>query len=186
MTTDHAFDRYLARYPGAAALAYVALVGVLLFVIWVALSDLMERRRTVDAAAEMLARLEGRTPSSLAEDGAAAGPAPAGSPFLEGQTVTVAGAALLQRVASAVTRVGGSVLSSQVELQGTQSKDGYVSLIASCEMDHTALQGLLHDLEAGMPFLFVDQLVAQAPVSAGEGGRTRVLLAVSGLWPGAK
>ena len=100
--------------------------------------------------------------------------------------MTVAGAALLQRVATAVTRVGGNVLSSQVELQGTLSKDGYVSLIASCEMDQASLQALLYDIEAGMPFLFVDQLVAQAPVAASEGGRTRVLLAVSYLWPGAK
>jgi len=37
-----------------------------------------------------------------------------------------------------------------------------------------------------MPFLFVDQLVAQPPATAGDGGRMRVLLSVSGLWPGAK
>jgi hypothetical protein len=39
-----------------------------------------------------------------------------------------------------------------------------------------------------MPFLFVDQLVAQAPVptAGATGQRMRVLLAVSGLWPGAK
>jgi general secretion pathway protein M len=187
MTSNHPIDHYLTRFPAAAALAYVALVVVLLFVTWAALSDLLERSRTVNAAADMLARLEGRVPPSRGGDAAsAAGPVPAGSPFLEGQTVTVAGAALLQRVASAVTQVGGSVLSSQVELQGTQSKDGFVSLIASCEMDQASLQPLLYDLEAGMPFLFVDQLVAQAPISASEGGRTRVLLAVSGLWPGAK
>jgi general secretion pathway protein M len=188
MTYNHPIDHYLTRFPTAAALAYVALLVVLLFVTWAALSDLLERRRTVNAAADMLARLEGRVPPSRGADGGAGatGPVPAGSPFLEGQTVTVAGAALLQRVASAVTQVGGSVLSSQVELQGTQSKDGFVSLIASCEMDQASLQPLLYDLEAGMPFLFVDQLVAQAPISASEGGRTRVLLAVSGLWPGAK
>jgi general secretion pathway protein M len=187
MTSNHPIDHYLTRFPAAAALAYVALVVVLLFVTWAALSDLLERSRTVNAAADMLARLEGRVPPSRGGDAAsAAGPVPAGSPFLEGQTVTVAGAALLQRVASAVTQVGGSVLSSQVELQGTQSKDGFVSLIASCEMDQASLQPLLYDLEAGMPFLFVDQLVAQAPISTSEGGRTRVLLAVSGLWPGAK
>ena len=187
MNGDHAIDRYLKRYPALAVLGYVAVVGVMLLLVWVAVSDLMERKRTVDAAADMLARLEGRGPAAgKSEDGTTAGPAPPGSPFLEGQTVTVAGAALLQRVAGAVTKVGGNVLSSQVELQGSQSKNGFVSLVASCEMDHTALQGLLHDIEAGMPFLFVDQLVAQAPVSASEGGRTRVLLAVSGLWPGAK
>jgi len=186
MSNGHPIDQYLARFPAAAAAAYAALIVVLLFVIWAAISDLLDRRRTVNAAADMLARLEGRGPAARAEGGTVTGPVPAGSPFLEGQTVTVAGAALLQRVASAVTQVGGSVLSSQVELQGTQSKDGFVSLIASCEMDQASLQTLLYDLEAGMPFLFVDQLVAQAPVSTSEGGRTRVLLAVSGLWPGAK
>jgi general secretion pathway protein M len=187
MSNGHPIDPYLARFPAAAACAYMAVVAILLFVIWVAVADVLDRRQAVAAAADMLARLEGRTPTSKADGGAtAAGPAPAGSPFLEGQTVTIAGAALLQRVASAVTQVGGSVLSSQVELQGTQSKDGFVNLIASCEIDHASLQPLLYDLEAGMPFLFIDQLVAQAPVSTSDGGRTRVLLAVSGLWPGAK
>lgn len=186
MSTDHPIAPYLARFPMAAVFAYVAVVVLLVFAIWVALADIAERRQAVAAAADMLARLEGRAPVSYADGGTATGPVPTGSPFLEGQTVTVAGAALLQRVATAVTRVGGNVLSSQVELQGTLSKDGYVSLIASCEMDQASLQALLYDIEAGMPFLFVDQLVAQAPVAASEGGRTRVLLAVSGLWPGAK
>jgi general secretion pathway protein M len=186
MNNNHPIDQYLTRFPPAAAAVYAALVVVLLFVVWAQVSDLLERRRTVNAAADMLARLEGRVPPSKTDGGGPTGPVPAGSPFLEGQTVTVAGAALLQRVASAVTLIGGSVLSSQVELQGTQSKDGFVSLIASCEMDQASLQALLYDLEAGMPFLFVDQLVAQAPISTSEGGRTRVLLAVSGLWPGAK
>ena len=56
------------------------------------------------------------------------------------------------------------------------------------------LQQLLYDLEAGMPFLFVEQLVAQAPqgvaggggVTGTEGGRLRVLLGVSGQWQEAK
>ncbi|MGH9806535.1 MAG: type II secretion system protein GspM, partial [Terriglobia bacterium] len=92
-----------------------------------------------------------------------AGAVPAGSPFLGGETITVAGATLLQRVATAITRYGGTVQSSQVDLQGPQSKDGFVTLIISCEMEQASLQKLLYDLEAGMPFLFIDQLVAQEP-----------------------
>ena len=88
---------------------------------------------------------------------------PVGSPFLGGETITVGGAALLQRVAGAITRVGGSVQSSQVDLQGPKSKDGYITLLISCEMEQANLQKLLYDLEAGMPFLFVDQLVVQGP-----------------------
>jgi general secretion pathway protein M len=180
MTVAHAFE----RYPSLAALGYLVVVIALLLGTWAAVADIGARRNAVDAAADMLARLEGRVPASPNVAGAAAGAVPTGSPFLDGSTVTVAGAALLQRVAGAVTRVGGNVLSSQVELQGTESKDGYVSLIASCELDQPALQQLLYDLEAGMPFLFMDQLVAQAPIT--EGGRMRVLLAVSGQWPGGK
>jgi general secretion pathway protein M len=65
-----------------------------------------------------------------------------------------------------------------------------VSLTASCELDQPALQQLLYDLEVGMPFLFVDQLVIQAPEAGtgqeGAAGRMRVLLGVSGQWQGAK
>ena len=102
--------------------------------------------------------------------------------------MTVAGAALQQRVTAAVTKVGGNVLSSQVELQGPQAKNGFVSLIASCEVDQPSLQQLLYDLEAGMPFLFVDQLVVQAPQAgtASEGTRMRVMVAVSGQWQSTK
>ena len=50
----------------------------------------------------------------------------------------------------------------------------------------SALQQLLYDLEAGMPFLFIDQLMVQAPVVGVQESRTRVLLSVSGLWGGSK
>ena len=113
---------------------------------------------------------------------------PSGSAFLEGATVTIAGAALIQRVAGAVTKVGGSVLSTQLELKGTQSRAGFLSILASCEIEQVGLQQLLYDLEAGMPFLFIDQLVVQAAStpSSSETGRLRILLAVSGQWQGAK
>ena len=100
----------------------------------------------------------------------------------------MAGAALLQRVTAAVTKIGGSVLSSQVDLQGTEAKAGFLSVIASCEIDQPGLQQLLYDVEAGMPFLFIDQLVVQAPSSFGTSaeGKLRVLLTVSGQWKGGK
>jgi general secretion pathway protein M len=59
-------------------------------------------------------------------------------------------------------------------------------MIASCEIDQPELQKLLYDLEAGMPFLFIDQLVVQTALTGSGGGRLRILLAVSGQWPGAK
>jgi general secretion pathway protein M len=80
------------------------------------------------------------------------------------------------------------VLSSQVDVQDAPSKSGLVSLVASCEVAQADLQKLLYDLEAGMPYLFIDQLVVQVPdtVTREEGGRLRVVLGVSGQWRGAK
>ncbi len=104
--------------------------------------------------------------------------------------MTVAGAALLQRVAAAVGNVGGTIQSSQVDVLGTQGKDGFVGLVVSCEMEQPALQKLLFDLEVGMPLLFVDQLDVQAPQTTAAiengTGRLRVVLGVSGQWQGGK
>jgi general secretion pathway protein M len=188
MSTDHPLDRLLARYPALAVLGYAAIVAVLGLVTFGALADLYDRSVALTAATDMLDQIEGRKASP--GGAAASAGAPAGSPFLEGQTVTVAGAALQQRVTGAVGKLGGNVLSSQVDLQGTLSKEGFVSLVASCEVDQPVLQQLLYDLEAGMPFLFVDQLVVQAPEAGtgqeGAAGRMRGLLGVSGQWQGAK
>jgi len=180
-------QRLMLRFPWGAAIAYVALVLLLTAGAWSAVADILDRRADVASVRDILDQLEGRRPSPR-NLGNATDAVPAGSPMLEGPTVTVAGASLLQRVAGAVTKVGGSVLSSQVELQGVQSKAGFVGVIASCELDQPSLQKLLYDLEAGMPFLFIDQLVVQAQVASttDQEGRMRILLAVSGQWQGAK
>jgi general secretion pathway protein M len=179
--------RIFTTSPVVAAAAYAGLVLILLFMVASSIADVLGRRAEVASSTTMLEQLEGRSPAAVR------GPAgnatmPSGSAFLEGATVTIAGATLLQRVAAAVTKFGGTVLSSQVELQNTQAKSGLLSMIASCEIDQPELQPLLYELEAGMPFLFVDQLVVQSPnTSSGSAdGRLRILLGVSGQWRGAK
>jgi len=179
-------DRYLLRNPAVATGLYACVVVACLVATWAALADLHGRHAAFAAAAEMLDQLEGRT-QRLAANLETEGPTrPPGSPLLEGPTITIAGASLLQRVATAITRVGGQAVSSQVDLQGPQAKDGYVSVSISCELEQPALQKLLYDLEAGMPFLFVDQLTVEATTnaSAAVGTRLRVLLSVSGQWQG--
>ena len=100
-----------------------------------------------------------------------------------------AGATLLQRVAAAVGNAGGTVQSSQVDVSGAQQKDGFVGLVVSCELEQPALQKVLYDLEAGMPFLFIDQLDVQVPQTTAQSeagvGRVRVILGVSGQWQAA-
>jgi general secretion pathway protein M len=73
---------------------------------------------------------------------------------------------------------------------GVLAKDGLVGLVVSCELEQSSLQKLLYDIEAGMPFLFVDQLDVQVPQTTATNengsGRVRVVLGVSGQWQGNK
>jgi len=185
MNLTAALRKSLSTSPIVAAVAYAGLVFVLVFLIVTSIVDILGQRAAVASSAAMLEQLEGRRAAASGRRSADV-PMPSGSAFLEGATVTIAGAALLQRVAGAVTKLGGNVLSSQLDLQGTQSKAGFVSMVASCEIDQPALQPLIYDLEAGMPFLFIDQLAVQAPTTSSGEGKLRILLAVSGQWQGVK
>jgi general secretion pathway protein M len=186
MSINHSLSQRPAWVSVVAIIGYGAVVTALIFLIVGAIADILERRAAVASASDFLEQLQGRRlPPRV---GGAADNAMTGSPFLEGPTVTVAGAALLQRVATAVKRVGGNIVSSRVDLEGAPSRAGYVAVTASCELEQPALQELLYDLEAGMPYLFIDQLVAEAPVASVESqqGRMRVLLTVYGQWQGAQ
>jgi general secretion pathway protein M len=181
MTGREAVERVLNYSPLVAASIYGVVAIALLAMTWLALAGIYSGESALAETASLLERLQGRKVSPAADGGAMTG-----SPFLEGPSVTVAGAALLQRVAGAVTRAGGSVQSSQVDVAGSQG--GMVKLEISCEIGQADLQHLLYDLEAGMPFLFVDELTAEMPqaVGANDGvGRMHVQLAVSGEWQGA-
>jgi general secretion pathway protein M len=177
----------MSASPILAATIYAALFVLMLFVLLSAIADAMGQYGDLAASTALLEQLDGRKPRA-GRSGSDDRAMPSGSAYLEGATVTVAGAALLQRVAGAVVKFGGNVLSTQLDVQGTPSKAGYLSMIASCEIEQPQLQQLLYDIEAGMPFLFVDQLVVQAPLggSSEEAGKLRVLLTVSGQWRGAK
>jgi general secretion pathway protein M len=187
MSSANAIARTLTRSPLIAVALYVAVFGALLATAVFAISDIAGHRERLSQTTDLLDQLRGRKPR--ADDAALAAGHP-GTPFLEGPTVTVAGATLLQRVASAVASVGGTIQSSQVDVLGTQARDGLVGLVVSCEMEQPALQKLLYDLEAGMPFLFVDQLDVQVPQTTAAtesgAGRIRVVLGVSGQWQGGK
>jgi general secretion pathway protein M len=186
MSTGQAITRTLTHSPLIAVVLYLVVVGGLLAMAGTAVSNILDHQRALAQTSDLLDQLQGRRLR-----GSATSPlAPPGTPFLEGPTVTVAGATLLQRVAAAVGNVGGTIQSSQVDVLGTQAKDGFVGLVVSCEMEQPALQKVLYDLEVGMPFLFVDQLDVQVPqtTAANESGvgKIRVVLGVSGQWQGNK
>ena len=184
----NAVTRALTGSPLIAVTLYVAITGGLLLMAGLSIADVIAHRQALAQTSDLLDQLRGR--KSGAKNAAAVSAEHPGTPFLEGPTVTVAGANLLQRVAAAVGNVGGSVQSSQVDVAGAQAKDGFVGLVVSCELEQPALQKLLYDLEAGMPFLFVDQLDVQVPqttaLSDAPTGRVRVILGVSGQWQAGK
>lgn len=184
----NAVTRALTGSPLIAVTLYLAIAGGLLLMAGLSIADVVGHRQALAQTSDLLDQLRGR--KGGAKNAAAAMAEHPGTPFLEGPTVTVAGANLLQRVAAAVGNVGGSVQSSQVDVSGAQVKDGFVGLVVSCELEQPALQKLLYDLEAGMPFLFVDQLDVQVPqttaLSDAPTARVRVILGVSGQWQAAK
>jgi general secretion pathway protein M len=175
----------LGRFPIAAVAAYVVVIALFLFATIGTAFDIWERRNAAGAASEILDRLEARGPERAPAARANVN-VPPGSPFLEGGSASLAGAALLQRLATATKRVNGNTLSSQVDLLGPKSKSGFITATSSFEIDPIQLQPLLYDLESGMPFLFVDELVIQAPSASTQGGKLRVILGVSGQRLGQK
>jgi general secretion pathway protein M len=186
MSTEPTLVRHLTRYPAVAVVCYVALVLICAVVTWAALADIYDRYGVLAAATDMLDHIEGRK-QLPGRPGAVAANAPTGSPFLEGQSITLAGAALQQRVTGAVSKSGGTVLSTQIDLNGARAKNGTISLIVSCEVEQPALQHILYDLEAGMPFLFIDQLEIQAAQATGRDAvPMRVLMTVSGQWQNSR
>ena len=183
MTMVSATDAASGRRRSFAVLLYFGVVGGLLALALWLVADLIARSDAVSAAQARLAQIESRA-KSVGAPGSEVGSPTVGSPFLEGETITVAGAMLLQRIDAAVAKAGGAVSSSQIELDGPQAKDGFVSLTANIEIAQPELQPLLYDLEAGMPYLFVDSLAIQSPQAFGEAetARMRVVIGVSGQW----
>lgn len=188
VTGGNAVARALASSPLIAVTLYVAIAGALLLTTGLSIAEIVAHRQALAQTSDLLDQFRGR--KGGAKNVTASTAEHPGTPFLEGPTVTVAGAHLLQRVAAAVANVGGQIQSSQVDVSGAQVKDGFVGLVVSCELEQPSLQRLLYDLEAGMPFLFVDQLDVQVPqttaLSDAGAGRVRVILGVSGQWQAGK
>jgi general secretion pathway protein M len=171
------------RRQWLALLTYLILLFGLATTALAMISNLLDGYAALDESRAALARLDRQLQHSASDHDSASG-AVNGPPFLSGKTITIAGAALQARVETAVKKAGGNVLSSQIDLQGPHAAEGFVGLTESLEIDQASLQPLLYDLEAGMPYLFVENLAIQAQQAFGEaeGAPMRVLMAVSGQW----
>ena len=137
-----------------SAIAYLAIIFGLLVVAYTMAVALLAEAADADLlrvhAAQLASHAKPHQIGNASETGELAQ-----SPFLEGQTVTIAGAALQQRIEQAVATAHGVLLSSQIDLEGAQSKNGFLSVAATIDITQPALQSLLYDLESGLPFIFV-------------------------------
>ena len=173
----------IGRRQALAVVAYLGLVIALWAMSLLLVADLRDKAAGVAAAQMRLDQLSERSRPSLSAS-IASNAGVSGSPFLDGRTITIAGAALQQRVEATVAKAGGALMSSQVELDSPDAKSGFVGLTASVEVSQPAVQTVLYDIEAGMPYLFVDKLSIQSPDVFGEpeSGRMRMTIKVAGQW----
>ena len=166
-----------------AVLSYAGFLAVAAAASLWMLADLWSGSREVEAAQDTFDRLAAR--STLRPAGSSSpSPRERGSPFLVAPTLTVAGAGLEQRVASIVTKAGGTMISSQVELDGPEAKNGFVTVTATLEVPQPGLQLIFYDIEAGTPYLFVDKISIRSPEDLGdpEHGLMRMTMSVTGQW----
>jgi general secretion pathway protein M len=171
------------RREGFALLTYLALLAGLVMLACAMLSNLLDAYAELGEKREALARFE-RQSQHPSPTGSPPGSVVDAPPFLLGKTVTVAGAGLQERVETAIAKAGGSVMSSQIDFQIPRAPEGFVGLTSSLEIKQENLQSLLYDLEAGMPYLFVENLSIESPQGFGEpdSARMRVLIGVTGQW----
>jgi general secretion pathway protein M len=166
--------------------------GTIYFMVFAALAasalwlvdDLKAKSDRVAAAQARLDEFAARSPRGSASAALDA----TRSPFLDGKTVTIAGAALEQRMSEVVGKAGGDLLSAQVELEGPEAKQGFIGLTTSVQVGQATLQDMLYDIEAGLPYLFIDKLSIQSPEDFGEPetGLMRITMTVAGQWRAEK
>lgn len=104
MTARTIVERGLNYSPLVAGVIYATVLCLLLASAIYSIADIWSGASALSDTEELLALLQGRN-AIVQSDGGAMN----GSPFVEGSSVTIAGAALLQRVASAVTKANGTI-----------------------------------------------------------------------------
>ena len=167
-----------------SALALVAAVALALGAAAATGLSLRDARANVDAlrdAAEALKAREKRVKLPAGQNADA-------SPLFEARTITLAGAALQQRLEAAIAAAQGQLISSKLDVSPNSDRRR-IALSVDFTIAEPKMQTLLFDLETGRPYLFVDAFEARS--SGAEGGRNgaqtmRVSLNVSGQWSARK
>ena len=129
----------IGRWHALAVVAYVGVViGLLAAISILLVADIRDKAAEMAAAQIRLDQVSERSRLSSSVP-IASNAGVSGSPFLDGRTITIAVATLQQRVEAAVTQAGDALMSSQVELDGPDAKNGFVGLTASMEVSQPAV-----------------------------------------------
>jgi len=177
------------RALGAVGLL-LALVLALLFAGQAITTAIYTENLVVGARKAELATLQRRL--KLLHNSEAGSGAAAFEPFLEGPTLSLAANTLQQRLTSLIDTQEATLLSIGIDPPNPGEESKLVRVQATAEMDITALQAVLYQLESEIPFVFVDSLVVERvgpQQSAGSDSdeaedKLRVELRVSGYWRG--
>ncbi|PWB92837.1 type II secretion system protein GspM [Methylosinus sporium] len=171
MRLDLRLDRDEGAALGALALLVVACGAGALFALG-ALSGAAEENA---GRRDTLARLEAAHRRGGAAGGRASAPEAA---FIAAPTAGLASAQLQAYVTRLVSaRRAALASSSALPATGQEAADS-VRLQATFDMEPTALQALLYELETGAPYVFVEALFLQ-PESAGRRGGDQPFLRVT-------
>jgi general secretion pathway protein M len=161
------------------ALAVVGGVGLALAGTVFAGLSLADAKAGVAALDEQSQALAARETRFIARPGRERGLPPS----FEAGTITLAGAALQQRIETAVAGAKGRLASSKVDVE-SHGAERRIEISAELTIAESDMQGLLFDLETGRPYVFVDSFEARAPETSGEGEVLHVTLNLSGQWSG--
>jgi general secretion pathway protein M len=107
------------------------------------------------------------------------------SALVESPTQGIAGAQLQGYLSQLVAAQHGTLISAGVQ-SPARSDDAAESIrvLATLDVSSVSLQALLHRLETGVPYVFIDALTVQAPglVQGNDDPALRVTLTVRALW----
>jgi hypothetical protein len=133
---------------------------------------------------EMLSHLQVKARQrSAAEGRLVTGRAPRAA-FLDASTPGLAGAQLQSYIARIATAQQAALMSSGVESAARDDAPDSIRVQATLELTLRSLQAMLHQLESGTPYVFVETLAVQPATAPQRGAEDpmRVTLGVRALW----
>jgi len=171
--------------PMAALGALLLLILTCAFAVAGAVSMRALAVRELEEQRRILSDLEHRVHARGGAARASAMTAPA-SAFVEAPTQGLAGAQLQGYLSQLVSAQHGTLISAGVQppARGDDGQEA-IRVLATLDVSSVALQALLHRLETGVPYVFVDALTVQAPGVLKERSDDpvlRVSLTVRALW----